>query len=244
MSREQIVIDAEPRTGLGKGPAHRMRQAGRIPGVIYGHGHEALPLSVEALALTPYIHHSGLITLKIGGAGGEARTAVIKELQTDAIRGTIRHVDFQEVRADEIIRTTVPVEARGVPAGATQGGQLEQVMYELPVRCPANAVPELIQINVAEMQLGDARLVKDLALPEGTVADCDLNQIVVHVVLPKIAVEAEETAEAAPAEGEAAAEPEVISKGKKDEEGAEEEGKPEAKGKSKPEAKAKPEGKK
>ena len=151
MSKEQIVIVAEPRADYGKGPAHRLRVAGRVPGVMYGHGSAATSLSVAVLGIKPYIHHSGLVVLKLGGEKGEERTAIIKDVQVDALSGAVRHVDFQEVKADEIIRITVPVEARGLPVGTSQGGQLEQVMYNLPLRCPANQVPELIQINVTDL---------------------------------------------------------------------------------------------
>jgi len=210
---------AEKRDQHGKGPAHRLRAAGRVPAVLYGHGKAAVSLSTNAHDIAPMLHHTGLVTLKVEGRKRDV-TAIIKDVQLDIIRGTVRHVDFQEVREDEVITAAIPIEPHGTPAGESQGGMLEQIMHEVEIKCAANRLPKAIRVEIGGMNVNDVITIKDLPLPEGAVADADPDQVVFSLVLPRVDAEAEageEAAGLAPEEG-AAAEPEVIGKGKKEEE--------------------------
>ena len=198
MSTDGIVLTAQKRTELGKGPARRLRAAGSAPAVIYGHGKDSVALSVDIREVTPFVHHTGLLKLKIEGRS-RAVTAVIKDIQFDVLKGSVRHLDFQEVRADEIITATVSVETHGTAAGQAHGGMLEQVLHSLDIKCAANRLPEVFDIDVSGLEIDDSVCVRDIELPEGAVADLDGDQVVVMVVLPRVEEEPEEEV---PEEGE------------------------------------------
>ncbi len=212
MSKD-AVIQVVPRTATGNGPARRARRAGQVPAVVYGHGKPGLPVMVDAKAVTAVIHHAGLIQLEI--AGDRKISGIVKDVQRNILSGKVQHVDFQEVRPDEVIIVSVTIEAVGTPAGAIQGGQLEQNMRNLEIKIQAQHIFEILQVDVSKMELNDVMHVNQLALPEGAVAMGDQKFAVFHVRLPK----QEEVKVVEGAEG-AGGEPEVIAKGKK-EEGAE-----------------------
>lgn len=229
MSKD-VTIQIVPRTDTGNGPARRARKSGQVPAVVYGRGKQSQPVMVDEKAVAAVVHHPGLIGLQ--GAAGTV-TGIIKEVQRNPLSGKIIHVDFQEVRADEIITVSVTIEAVGTPAGAIQGGQIEQNMRSLDIKIQAQHIFEVLQVDVSKMELNDVMHVNQLALPEGAVALGDPKAAVFHVRLPK-------QEEEKPAEGaEGGAEPEVIAKGKKDEEGAEGAAKPGEKAAPKAEEKKK-----
>lgn len=210
MAKQKHVLNVVTRTDLGKGAMKRLRAAGNVPAVIYGHGGPAKTLYFSAAdweVLQKF--ELNLLSLK---EGDNEMLALIKEVQNDFIRGKVKHVDFLEVRKDEKIRATVAVHpGHDAPAGATQGGMLEQDIHELEVECLPDALPESLEISVAALGLGEALHVSQVRVPEGVRILNDPELVVFHVVDPSTIVE-EEPAEpaAAAAEGEAPAEPEVI----------------------------------
>jgi large subunit ribosomal protein L25 len=222
MASTEIVLTAEKRTETGKGPARRLRAAGKVPAVIYGHGKSATGLTIDAHEFLPLMHHSGLLKIKVEGRKRDL-TALVKDIQYDIIRGHVKHVDFQEVRADEMVTASISIEAHGTPAGEQHGGVLEQVIHEVEIRCPANQLPEVITVEVGELELHQALTAGELPIPADATLEIDPEQIIMHVVEPRMKIEeAEEAVEGEEAaEAEAGEEPELIAKGKG--EGAEEE---------------------
>ena len=208
MAKQKHVLNVVTRTGLGKGAVKRLRAEGNVPAVIYGHGGPAKTLYFSAAeweVLQKY--ELNLISLK---EGGNEMRALIKEVQNDFIRGKVKHVDFLEVRKDEKIRASVAVHpGHEAPAGAAQGGMLEQDIHELEVECLPDALPEFLEINVSGLGLEDALHVSEIPLPEGVRILNDPELVVFHVMDPSKIVE-EEAAPAAAEGEEAAAEPEVI----------------------------------
>ena len=209
MAKQKHVLNVVTRTGLGKGAVKRLRAEGNVPAVIYGHGAPAKALYFSAAEWEVLQKFElNLLSLK---EGDNEMLALIKEVQNDFIRGKVKHVDFLEVRRDEKIHAPVAVHpGHEAPAGAAQGGMLEQDIHELEVECLPDALPESLEVNVAALGLGAALHVSEIPLPEGLRILNDPELVVFHVVDPSTIVE-EEPAEAAPAaEGEAPAEPEVI----------------------------------
>ena len=195
-----ISVSIAKREELGTANSRRIRRAGMIPAVVYGHGEAAQPIVISPEEASKIIFHNGLVELSC--SCGEKKTAIVKEVQRHPINPGILHIDFQEVAMDEIINSTVPVILEGEAAGTKQGGQLEQVMMEIEVKSlPAN-MPERIVVDVTNLELDQAIHVKDLAMPEGVTPAVDADLVVCHVRT----VKAEETAEAAPEEGAEAAE--------------------------------------
>lgn len=218
MAKEEFVLHAETRDSFGKGPAHRLRVQGMVPAVVYSHGSEARSLSIPHNDLTPVINHSGLVSIKVKKER-KPITAVIKEMQNDILRGHLKHVDFQEVKADEVISVSIPLHPHGVPAAEAQGGLLNQYLHEVEINCPANQLPEMIEVDVSGLDLEGVINAGDITLPEKVELETDPETVVftTYVPLTEEELEEEEAAEAG-VEVETGAEPEVISKGKQEEE--------------------------
>jgi len=206
---KKLTVKAEAREVLGTGPCRRLRRAGAVPAVLYGHGAAAAALTLAAEEIPALLHHPGLITLKIGGQRGTV-SGIVKEVQRHPITGDILHIDLQEVKADEMVTTMVTIEPHGEPVGHQHGGQLEQVLHEVEVRCQAADMFDSLTVEVGGMELDDVMHVKDLVFPGAAVPTVDPDLPVFQVRLPRIEeLEAEEgevsaaAAEAEPGEGEA-----------------------------------------
>ena len=209
MAKQKHVLNVVTRTGLGKGAVKRLRAEGNVPAVIYGHGGPAKTLYFSAAEWEVLQKFElNLLSLK---EGDNEMLALIKEVQNDFIRGKVKHVDFLEVNRNEKIRASVSVHpGHDAPAGAAQGGMLEQDIHELEVECLPDALPEHLEINVSALELGAALHVSEIPMPEGVRILNDPELVVFHVVDPS-KIEEEEAAAPEAAEGEAAAaEPEVI----------------------------------
>ncbi len=216
----EAVLEATGRDSFGKNEARRTRRGGRIPGVLYGEGKEATPISVEPRALLKILHsESGantLISLKLDGAG-DARV-LVKDFQLDPVTHQVLHADFYRVAMDKTLEVTVPVTIKGEPKGVKQqGGILEFVRREIVVACLPADIPEHVEIDVSELMLHQGIRVRDIATDPKWKPITEGDAMLVHVIMPK-AEESAATAEAAAAVPAAPAEPEVIKKGKKEEE--------------------------
>jgi len=198
---ESLVLVAEKREGRCTRAAQRLRAAGRVPAVVYGHKEGTVSLSLSAEDLTRAIRHGvRVVDLQTDGT---RQTTLIREVQWDHLGMDVLHVDFARVAADERIHVTVPVELRGIAPGVTAGGVLDQPTHLLHVECLAVDVPESVRVNINELQVGAAIHVRDLTLPNGVMVLDDPEAVVVHVTAPQAETEA------TPAAG-AQAEPEVI----------------------------------
>jgi large subunit ribosomal protein L25 len=217
-------LNANPRTEKGKGVARKLRAAGQVPGVIYGHGREPQPLTVNAREFDRLAERVRITSTVIELAldGRTART-LVRELQRDPIRRTVLHVDFQELVAGEKVNVSVPLRFTGTAEGVkTGGGILEEVMHQIEVRVDPSNIPDHIDVDVTALTIGHGLHIRDLTLPPGVEVLDEPDNTVATVTPPK----AEEVVAAPVVEGavvapEAAAEPELIRKPKPDEEGEE-----------------------
>ena len=210
-----IVVAAKSRTETGKNENRRLRVEGLIPGVLYGSSKKAPQiLSVSPKDITAVLRSkSGLNTLFDLDFDGSKRKVILKEFQTEPIKGRLLHADFYEVALDKKLQLKVHIEVHGVPVGVkTQGGILDFVTRELEIECLPADIPEKIDIDVSELEMGKHLRVADLTLSDKLTVLTDAEVVIVHVV----AARAEEVAPAADAVAAAApgAEPEVIKKGK------------------------------
>jgi len=208
MAKQSIQITAQPRDRLGSRKVKRLRDQGLIPGVVYGHKEAVVPVTLPKKELTTHIDRGAhVFDLSLDG---KAQKVLVKDVQYDHLGLEILHIDFARVSLDERVEVTVPLELKGEPKGAAEGGVLQQIVAELEIECLVTDIPDRIIHNVSEMAIDDALHIKDLALPEGAKAmqDPDLIVAMVKVI--------EEEAGAAAAEAETA-EPEII--GRKPEEG-------------------------
>src|SRR5918996_1078193 len=146
----EAILQAEPRSETGKGPAHRLRAAGRVPATLYGAGVEATSIHVGALDLLHVFHAMGqasvLVDLKLDG---QEYLTIAREIQRDLIRNRFIHVDFMAVRRDEKITVNIELQEIGVSVGVHAGGVIEHHLREVEVEClPAN-VPQRIEFDIA-----------------------------------------------------------------------------------------------
>src|SRR5262245_2443507 len=219
----EIVVAAESRTESGKNVNRRLRAKGLIPGVLYGASKKAVSVAVSPGEIATILRSaSGSNTLFDLDLGGAKRKVILKEFQLEPIKGKLLHADFYEVALDKTLEVKVHIELHGVPVGVkTQGGVLDFVTRELEIECLPMDIPEKIDLDVSELELGKHLRVADLKLPDKIKLLTEGDVVVAHVVMPRAE---EEVAPAAAVEGAeaAAAEPEVIKKGKALEEGAEE----------------------
>jgi len=220
-------LNATPRSERGKGGARKLRASGQVPGIIYGHGREPQPLSVNAREFDRLAERvritSTVIELSLDGR--TART-LIRELQRDPIRRTVLHIDFQELVAGEKIVVSVPLRFNGTAEGVKEGGILEEVMHKVEVRVDPANIPDHIDVDVTSLTIGHSLHIGDLQLPPGVEVTDDPEQTIAVVSAPRAE---EEPAPAPVVEGavpvvpEAAPEPELIRKPKAgEEEGGEE----------------------
>ena len=234
---KQVQLKARTRVEAGRGPVKKLRASGAVPAVVYGAKSQALNIAVDLVELNKVLHQGTgenvLVDLVVEEKGKtNNRLALIQEVQHHPFLDTVLHVDFHEVSATEKLRTAVPVRPVGEPAGVkTGGGVLEYVMREVHVECLPKDLPDVIEVNVEKMEIGQGIHVGDITPPAGVTLLDDKGQTVFIVAAPI----AEEEVAAPTTEG--LAEPEVIGAKKEEgEEGEAEEGKGKAEAKPKGEA--------
>ncbi len=223
---KEVVIEAASRQKTGKGVARKLRAADKIPAVIYGKEEKPTPLEINYDHFHTIYHglhgENALINLTIDGQPSEKK-AIIRDIQHDPVHGDILHIDFQYILMDQKIRVSVPVHLHGTAAGVKDfGGILQWIIRELEIMCLPNNIPDHIDINIDELNIGDAVHIKDIDLTNIEYSG-DEQTTIVSVIAPTIskveeeAAEGEEAEEAAPAPVDEQAEPEVISEKKAEE---------------------------
>jgi len=201
MASETAQLTAKVRGELGSRKNKRLRDAGFIPGVIYGHKEDVVPVTLPKVELVRYLNHGAhLFALAMDGKN---ENVLVKDVQYDHLGIEVLHVDFARVDLNERVEVTVPLLLRGEPKGEAEGGVLQQVIADLEIECLVTQIPHEIRHNVSEMKLNDVLHIKDLQLPEGVRALQDEDLIVATV---------KEIVEAAPEVEAVEGEPEVIGK--------------------------------
>jgi large subunit ribosomal protein L25 len=199
----EVRIVGEPRSEFGKGPARRTRRAGKVPAVLYGHGtdprHVTLPGHEMMLALkTPNV------LIRLEGLPGGAELALPKAVQRDPLRGYLEHVDLLLVRHGEKVTVEVPIQLSGE---ITPGGLLDQQLVQIPIEADATRIPQFIEVDIEDMEVGAVVHGGDLTLPRGSTLATDPEVMVLHVIAAPTAEQMEAeigaAAEAAPAEAPA-----------------------------------------
>jgi len=204
---ELIELKTNIRTTTGNGPARRLRQKGQIPAVLYGPGTESVLLSVNISDIDRILKKGrigqALLNLVIlNNEETSTKTVMVKELQHHPVSRDFLHIDFYEVAMDRKIMVNIPVTTIGKAKGVETGGILQIVRRELEVQCFPLDVPESIEIDITDLDVGDSIHLGDIARQSKIEFLYDENITVVTVVTPKIEEE-EEVVEEAEAEGEA-----------------------------------------
>lgn len=228
----EVKLVAEKREESGKGPARRIRAAGRVPGVVYGPGLEPVNLTVDSNDMWHVLHTDAgmnvLIDLKVDG---EELLTMPREVQRDLLKGTLLHVDFIQIDRNKPIQVNVPIHLVGEAAGQKEGGVVEHQLWELSVEVLPLQVPESIEADISALEMHDSLHVSDLRIPQHiTVLTPEDETVVTIIPPPVIELPEPEVAEEELLEGEEAelVEGEEVPEGEEGaEEAAAEEGEPE-----------------
>ncbi len=207
-------IKATIRTEVGKEKVRKLRRAGQLPAVMYGHGDPSILLTLTTSdfhrLLKELRGRTPIVDLEIDGQG--VTRCVIKTIQRNPINGEFLHVDFQKVHPEEKITMHVPVVLHGTAEGVKQGGMLEILLREIPVRATIDRIPEHIDIDITNLKMGHSIHIADLHY-EGVEFALPPDSAIVTILTPrKLAAAVEAAAPAA----EAPTEPEVIKEKKKE----------------------------
>jgi large subunit ribosomal protein L25 len=220
LKMKSVALNAFPRALARRGGAKKLRDSGRIPAVIYGKQQKPQSLEVNSKDIENLIHHSVsenlLVDLAVKDDARPKRLALVQEVQHHPLSGKMLHVDFHEVAENEKVTIMVPVETSGEAVGVkTGGGVLEHVLFKIKVRALPKDLPEVITVDVTNLNIGDAIHIGDIKAPEGVEVLGDK-----HISVLAVAAPVTEAQEAAATEaGAATAEVEMIKE--KKEEGAE-----------------------
>jgi large subunit ribosomal protein L25 len=201
-----VVLATEVGRPLGSRAVRRLRREGKVPGVIYGHGTEPLPVAVGARELRVALNgEAGANQLLSLDTGSGTFLTLAREMQRHPVAQTVTHVDFVIVRRDEVISADVPITLVGEATEVHHGdGLVDQQMFTLAINALPGAIPSGLEADVSELVIGGQIRVSDLVLPEGVTTDVDPETAVAIGQPPRVVVLEEEVG-AEGAEGEEAA---------------------------------------
>jgi large subunit ribosomal protein L25 len=212
MAAGRSTLKVAPRADFGSRTSRRLRRGGLVPGVVYGGGSEARPFQVSERDVR-HVLAEGAALFELQIEGSKAVPVVIKEQQLHPVRGSLQHIDLQEVNLDEAIQAEVAIELEGAEdaPGVKASGVLEHVTREITVEALPTAIPDRIVVDVSAMEINDTLQLSAVAVPDGVTFVADEPEEVTIVTLSPPRVEEaepelEEEAELVGEEGEGEAE--------------------------------------
>src|SRR5689334_19768746 len=165
MATQSAQVTVKVRNELGSRANKRLRDAGMLPGVIYGHKEAVVPVTLPRKETVNELKRGAhVFDLAVDG---KSEKVLVKEVQYDHLGIEVIHVDFARVSLDEKVEITVPLELKGTPKGEAEGGVLTQVISDLELECLVTDIPDIIRHNVSELGLNDVVHISDLKLPPG-----------------------------------------------------------------------------
>ena len=197
-----FVLEAELREETGRGAARRLRHTGKLPAIIYGGGKPELAITLDKLNIGRLLDieafHTSLITIRIKGARG-TNTGLVKEIQWHPVHDEAIHIDFHRVAFSDVVQIEVPINAVNFEKcpGDIKGGLLEVIRHTLEVSCRADSIPDAIEIDCADLDIGDSVHVEGLQLQAGVEVPHDVNFTILTLAAPRVE---EASAEAAGAD--------------------------------------------
>ncbi len=198
-----VALHAHSRAEFGNGPTRRLRQQGRVPGVVYQSGGPSLALSLPGHDLRKALNEgrTGVIDLVIDDA--PARPVLVKDWQLHPVHLGVLHVDFQQVDLTQEVEAPVAITLVGTAIGVRDGGVLDQPLREVVVSALPDSLPDHLEVDVTELVIGHSLTVGDITAPAGVTVVSDPETVVASVVAPSsdVGEEVEEAPETAEAEG-------------------------------------------
>ena len=185
---EQRTLAVQARQRFGKGDSRRMRRAGKIPAVMYGHT-QPQGLLVDAHEFNTKfltVSESTIIRLEIDG---NSHNVLIRDFQEDAVSGTVTHIDFYEIERGKVLRTNVGLHLTGAAIGIREGGLLESFVHEVEVECLPKDLPESLEVDITDLEIGHSIHLRDVRIPAGVKILNSPEQVVCTVAHKRIEVE-------------------------------------------------------
>lgn len=201
-------LEVFERTAQGSNAMSQLRKSGDVPGILYGLGREPRLLQFR-MGLLETMVRDGERTVELR-LGDQSQLAFLKDLQYDYSGDRIIHADFVRVEMDQAITLRIPIKFVGVAAGQAAGGMVDHRLTELEIACLPDRIPEEVEVNLAELQVGQSVHVRELTLPDGVTCPLDAETVIVAVAVPSGVADDELEEEEAAAEG--GVEPAVIGK--------------------------------
>jgi large subunit ribosomal protein L25 len=213
--KKDYKVQAKVRDGRGKNDARRARRDGMVPITVYGGGAETVaavaPLRDLAAILRSEAGRNTIFTIEVEGFGESE--VMFHDRQIDPVKGRLIHADLTRLVKGQKIEVTVPLHLTGEPIGVKEKqGVLEQIIREIEIRCEPREIPDVLDVDVSNLDVHDLLHVSDIQVSEAIEILTDPEQVIATIGIVKEEVEAPTVAE-----GEEPAEPEVIGKGKKEE---------------------------
>jgi large subunit ribosomal protein L25 len=197
----EVALAVEIRSAQGSSNSRRLRAAGKIPGVVYGHGIDPTSVSVDARALRQALNtQAGVNALLQLDVSGTKHLALARAIQKNPVRGTVAHVDFQVVNRNEQVSADIPITLVGEADKVTkQGGMVEHQLASLHVQATPTTLPSHIEVDISDLEIDGAIRIKDVKLPAGVTTSLDPDEPVVVGAVTRAAVSSDADAEGAEA---------------------------------------------
>ncbi len=197
MSQQRPQLQAEARERLGTRYTRRLRRAGKLPAVIYGHGEAPAHVTINQEELVHHLEHGAhLLDITTNGTN---ETCLIKDLQFDHLGTDVIHIDLTRVSLSERVEVTVPLLTKGRDDNAALKGAntiLEEPVTDITITCRADSIPDHIEVDIRDLPLGESIHAGDLKLPEGIELEIDEETVIlaIHEVKEEVEVEADAAA--------------------------------------------------
>ena len=189
---DTTTLTVAPREVAGSRATRRLRRTGQVPGIVYGGGADPVPFAVGARELRNVLAHTGaVIELKVGE--DKATSVVLKDLTRHPVSGDTVHLDFLRVRMDRALESAVILELTGVDdaPGIKAGGVLEQTLRELSIEALPADIPDAIEFDASNLEMGATLTVAELTPPTGVTLLDDPETVVASITAPRLQLEDE-----------------------------------------------------
>ena len=211
-----INITAQKREISTKGAVNQLRKEGKVPGILYSKGSEPINLTISELSLKPVVYTSEVHLVNLQIDDNEGVRSILKDVQFDPLTDKIIHVDFQAITVGKAIQLQIPIALLGSAIGVKAGGKLLQSLHKFDIECLPKDIPEHLEVDISNLQVGESITVKELSYDNIKVLNSE-DTVVVSVTTIKDT----ETEEEEILKEDENAEPELITKTKPEEESQE-----------------------
>ena len=200
----KIEIKANERMVKGTGASRRLRHSGITPGILYGNNKDAKSIEINAkdlsLQFRKEVFHSSILTLDLNG---QKEAVILRDYQLDPVSSNLLHIDLQRINENQKLHVKVPfhfVNEETAPGVKLEGGIISHIMTEVDIACLPKDLPQFIEVDLAELGLGESIHLSQIKIAEGielTPLTHGNDAAVTSITKPRVVVETEEVAAAA-----------------------------------------------